>query len=36
MEVSIKRHNEEAVGRPVDKINLVDMLENNSKIRQKL
>jgi hypothetical protein len=31
MAVSINGHNEEAVWRPVDKIKLVDMLENHSK-----
>jgi hypothetical protein len=36
MAVSSKGHNEEASGRPVDKINLVDMLENHSKTGQKL
>ncbi len=36
MDVSIKGHNEEALTRPVDKKKLVDMLENTSKIRQKL
>jgi hypothetical protein len=36
MAVSSKGHNEEALGRPVDKINLVDMLENHSKTRQNL
>jgi hypothetical protein len=31
MAVSIKRHNEEAAGRPVDKKKVVDMPENHSK-----
>jgi hypothetical protein len=35
MNVSFKGHNEEALWRPVDKKKLVDMLENNSKTRQK-
>jgi len=36
MAVSIKRHNEEAAGRPVDKKKLVNMPENHSKIWGKL
>src|SRR5579872_4807290 len=35
MAVSINGHNEEAAWRPVDKIKLVDMLENHSKSGEK-
>jgi hypothetical protein len=35
MAVSFKGHNEEAAGRPVDKNNLVDMVENHSKTGKK-
>jgi hypothetical protein len=36
MAVSINGHNQEAIAGAVDKIKLVDMLENHSKIAQKL